>query len=404
MPVTDWKKRILSAALAVLTAVSILPVRADAMPVQEEKRYLALGDSITTGYMLGGEHFTSEAFVTITAEKNGYTPVNRAVDGNTSADILNELETGALDEEIERADLITITCGGNDLLRFLGDSFTVTLDEVWQTTSAGLNDISEKLGLDEYIPELSSIVRDAMEEPSETEEKEEHKEILMAMYAVFSSFVGAVDDSLAYVEKAKENATVWQLFLLRAYEDMVYRILDTAEKKLIDLTETEEFRKVLKEYTDRLDAIITYIRRHNEDVQIVVLNQYNPYHWFDTPACMVLRRFFERGIRPLNAVIMQNSKSGEYRVADVYTAFASEETCLANAVSDPLELDIHPNAAGHAVIADCLQGMLDRARQNSRVQKRKPATGVVYKNVSPPYGFAPRGGLSFSLHFMIPAD
>lgn len=82
----------------------MLPAAALADDVQDDPHYLALGDSISTGYTLGGGHFTDENFVNIVASADGYTVVNKAVDGNTAPGIYVQISEGALDAEITSAE------------------------------------------------------------------------------------------------------------------------------------------------------------------------------------------------------------------------------------------------------------------------------------------------------------
>lgn len=86
---------------------------------KEPVLYLALGDSITNGYIPGGSHFSEECFTQQIASENHFQLINKAVDGNTASGILDQLHTKELDQTIESAQLITITCGGNDLLASL---------------------------------------------------------------------------------------------------------------------------------------------------------------------------------------------------------------------------------------------------------------------------------------------
>lgn len=81
--------------------------------------YLALGDSISTGYKPGGSHFTTECFTHQIAAVNDLSLVSKAMDGNTASGILSQLQSKTLDETIRSAGLITITCGGNDMLASL---------------------------------------------------------------------------------------------------------------------------------------------------------------------------------------------------------------------------------------------------------------------------------------------
>lgn len=81
--------------------------------------YLALGDSISTGYKPGGSHFTTECFTHQIAAVTDLSLVSKAMDGNTASGILSQLQSKTLDETIRSAGLITITCGGNDMLASL---------------------------------------------------------------------------------------------------------------------------------------------------------------------------------------------------------------------------------------------------------------------------------------------
>jgi len=363
------RKRIFAAVLAAVIVFSALSTGISAVSLKNQKYYLALGDSITTGYIPGGEHLENTSFAALLSRQNGYIPVNKAVDGFTSADILSLIETGALDAEIEKAELITITCGGNDLLAFLGDSFTITLHEAWQGTAEGLNRIISLLGMDNHIPMIT-----VPDNSRQYESSSGNKMTIGFMYVLFSSFIDGIDDSLAWVNREKKNAPAWKQLLLRTYEDIAGSALHKAESMLTDLTESEKFQMALRAYTDHLNEMIEYIRDRNAHAQIVVLNQYNPYQWFDTPATSILRDFFDKGIRQLNAVIIQNAKSGRYRTADVYTVFAGSENCLSHAAAEPLELDVHPNAEGHARIAECLQEVLDWQWQKNRTKQNTEQT------------------------------
>ncbi len=82
---------------------------------------LALGDSITAGYGLNDRE--AECFVSLVAF-SGDTVINKAVDGNEAPDIINQLtdtenENYITPEDIASADIVTITCGGNDMMALL---------------------------------------------------------------------------------------------------------------------------------------------------------------------------------------------------------------------------------------------------------------------------------------------
>ena len=107
------KKRIVSLLLCLCLAVGLLPAGALAAPVS----YVALGDSITTGYGLGeGE----KAFPQLLAEANGLDLTDLAEDGLTGAELSAALQTDKeLQQAVAGADIITVTIGGNDLMNAL---------------------------------------------------------------------------------------------------------------------------------------------------------------------------------------------------------------------------------------------------------------------------------------------
>lgn len=105
------RKRMLAVLLSVVMVLGMLPVTASAGE-EDDSVYLALGDSITTGYAPDGK--VDDPFADQVAAAQGYELTNLAEDGETSASLLTKLTSGAID--VTNTDLITITIGGNDLM------------------------------------------------------------------------------------------------------------------------------------------------------------------------------------------------------------------------------------------------------------------------------------------------
>lgn len=112
------------------------------------------------------------------------------------------------------------------------------------------------------------------------------------------------------------------------------------------------FETTLASVGDNIKNIASYIKHVNPDATIIIANQYNPYKWLEGLYAAV-GVFFNGAVQDLNAEIAsaENGAGTLYSVVDVYSAFALSEDNLCNATSLPLNLDFHPNAAGHAVIA-----------------------------------------------------
>ena len=80
-------KKIFAALLALCLTFSVFGAFSEDAPV-----YLALGDSITTGY---GLKENEKSFPEIVARTKGYALVNRAVNGNTASGIIEQMKEPA---------------------------------------------------------------------------------------------------------------------------------------------------------------------------------------------------------------------------------------------------------------------------------------------------------------------
>ena len=123
------RRRIFATLLSLCLVLGLLPTAAFA---QDTISYVALGDSITTGYKLDDPD--AESFAAIIAAENGYELTNLAAEGATSADLLDVIQNEANAATLENADLITITIGGNDLMgalyEYLADGTDQTAEQI----------------------------------------------------------------------------------------------------------------------------------------------------------------------------------------------------------------------------------------------------------------------------------
>ena len=285
------KRRLLAILVCVCMLSTIFPLQVLA---QDKASYVALGDSITTGYGLIGDAETNKninSFAAKVARTNNLDLTNLAEDGETSASLLDKLtNTGNLDystvtEAIKTADVITITIGGNDLMD----------------------------ALYEYL-------------------------------ATRNSSLGTADQIAEKLAKGEFNAL--ELYLL------------------IGSIQGFDPSNALSTFESNLPKIINAIQDINADVPIVVTTQYDPYGHIDTSSLdgsikstiELVLAVFTSGVQALNDKIkVQNAG---YTVADVYSKFEERNTssvplCNARfAALDDYNLDFHPNADGHKVIAD----------------------------------------------------
>ncbi len=273
--------------------------------------YLALGDSITYGYEPGdtaaGKQLTDECFVSILAKDKGYTAINEGVIGNTAVGVLQQLNSGDFDSTIKDASIITLTCGGNDLMEVL-----------YQKTADSLN--ANKTTVKKYGEfDARRVIT------------------VLALSAIYPD------------KYSKDEVMTVQLALMA--------VLATGK-----LDESPEFQEALSEFIDTLNQVTSVIRSKNPDVKVFVSTQYNPYEHC-TSTLKALGTTLGKCAAILRQKIIDNASTGQYTVADVYTAFLGNTATYCNASDDPLQIDFHPSVAGHAAIAKCFEQVVPDASQ-----------------------------------------
>ena len=287
------RKRILSTLLALCLALSLLPASALAAG-GEQKSYVALGDSITTGY---GLTENETGFARQVADSNGYTLTNLAQDGATSTDLLEVVKSEANADTLKNADLITVTIGGNDLMDALYAYLAEKYNKQNSDTPITAEDVKASLAGEEGAVE-------------------EQKTMLVFAISNISNFQSSLIANSAY-------DTLWNNFV----------------------------------------EIIETIREINQNAQLIVANQYNPYSHLTAgiPGLDLssVISAFDSAVQVLNEAISSGETIAGYTVADVYTKFKEAESNPCNAsVSPSINLDFHPNATGHGLIADTISALL----------------------------------------------
>lgn len=122
-------------------------------------------------------------------------------------------------------------------------------------------------------------------------------------------------------------------------------------KFAIEFSELEsKVDKALKEYTENLNEIISYIHNKTSGV-IIVQTLYNPLDGIKKMD--KVSGYVGKQIDKLNDVIKGNAKTSkgeQYTVCDVAKSFEDKGAEYTNIT----HMDIHPNAEGHRVISKCL--------------------------------------------------
>lgn len=127
---------------------------------------------------------------------------------------------------------------------------------------------------------------------------------------------------------------------------------------------SDEARQAIAGLSQNLAQAVASIKAANPDATIVVANQYNPYGALEGTALDAVAETFEAGVGAMNAAIETAASGAE--VADVHAAFAasSESPCNAQVNGTQANLDFHPNALGHELIAQAVEGALPAAPED----------------------------------------
>ena len=105
------KKRILAVLLSAVLLLSLCTV---ALASADRPFYLVLGDSIAFGSGLANPR--EAVYGKVVADTNGYDYANYAVPGHTTANLMKRMENETVRDAIARADIISISIGGNNFL------------------------------------------------------------------------------------------------------------------------------------------------------------------------------------------------------------------------------------------------------------------------------------------------
>lgn len=114
-------KKILKSVLSLVVTICLVTIPSQSLAATLNKNtYVALGDSISTGY--GLEDRESDSFVSKIAKEYNLNLTNLSEDGMNTTIMLNLLNSNdensiAYKEAIKNADLITVSIGGNDLFQ-----------------------------------------------------------------------------------------------------------------------------------------------------------------------------------------------------------------------------------------------------------------------------------------------
>lgn len=130
-------KKFIAIVLSLVMCLSIFAVSVSA--VEDKPFYLVLGDSIAYGSGLGNA--PEACYGKIVSDTNGYEYSNRAVPGHTTTNLIDRLSLPEVIADLEKADIISISIGGNDFL--LGNLVGLIFDALVLNDYTQFDEIAE---------------------------------------------------------------------------------------------------------------------------------------------------------------------------------------------------------------------------------------------------------------------
>lgn len=286
-------KKLSTILMALFVFVATLSFHTPVSATTNQVSFVALGDSISTGYGLpgytpptvNGMPYASESFVEVLNATENFTTTNFAVDGLTSTQLAAASNPNNMSEMqkqvLQNTTMISITIGGNDLL------------------GAFYAEMGKQMGI--TVLDEANLLR-----------------IQNAIVIGASGIPGT-------------EQTFW---LTRALMSVAGGIESMAMALAGNLT-----------------IIIANLKTINPNARIVVQTIANPYKGLPNAGLVDI---LDLGVNAFNSIINSASIYLDYEVVDVYKAFNSSSEVLTNATNPNMPLDPHPNAAGHKVIANLL--------------------------------------------------
>ena len=305
----------------------------------QQRYYIALGDSISSGYGLAtpDESHSAIFFTLLKNERYVDDYVNFAADGFTTAMLLELLHglDGADLRVFRNARVITVNIGGNNiLLPFMNylaslriapgadsirDGAGGILSGVWGVISGVGNIIQESdlnaPGIADVISGVGGMVSGARDIIIGS------GEIISTSINIFSTFAGSFSPEL---RAELENAI-------------------------------EAFSEEIVAFSEEFIEIIAWLERNAPRATVIVNTVYNPIPQEVLWASLGISSATSELLEAMNGMIIQESKSRRYLVTDIHSHLSNQPNLKKfnlNPFAGNLSFDIvHPNAEGHSLIA-----------------------------------------------------
>ncbi|MCD8218181.1 MAG: InlB B-repeat-containing protein, partial [Clostridiales bacterium] len=251
-------RKMIDLLMAAVLCIGMFPISAKAQT--NTITYLALGDSITTGYGLSNpstEGFVAKFTTGIEGTDTTVDTDNEGVAGLTAKDLATALASGSYDSKIAEADVITITIGGNDLMAAFYECVATLYSSTYQTSCTSDN--------------VKAWLSDAFNNSTQVGQ----------IVAILSSETGAAELKTAISAAASECV-------------------------------------------ENIESIVGLIHAANQDAVILLANQYNPYASLSNIIYANISTLFATAVQGFNTLLSaSDTVITNCTIVDLYNANVS---------------------------------------------------------------------------------
>lgn len=239
------------------TKVTTTGNNAFTMPKGNSLKITAFGDSIAAGYGLDNQ---DDNYLSLFAKNISASLKNNAVSGYDSSDLVSLLSGGKTDADIENADIIIISIGGNDILHnneqivstikeaFLhgNEYFTEDINKIYSDFETNLKEI---FGYINQINPNAAIIIQTLYNPAL---KQGYKVAVIDASKLIDKYIVRLNQSIVAVSSDYENVFVFDVAdEMNKDADNFYNLktdFDIHPTKKGHLTLSELFTKCYNEY------------------------------------------------------------------------------------------------------------------------------------------------------------
>jgi lysophospholipase L1-like esterase len=315
-----------------IVCLSFLAISSVATP----RYFLALGDSVSSGYGLASHEESYSAIFYEFLYNEGYVDsyINMAVDGFTTTALLELLNNMDSKERrvFRNARIITVNIGGNNILapfkNYLSNLGVVSGVDTIRSGAGGI--VSGTLDIISGIRSgIETIIFDL----------EENKPLTPVVITGIGNVIAGTGNIITGTGEIISGSIDFFSIFLGSFSPELRNELENG----------------VQVFSDEFKEIITLIKKRAPKATLIVNTVYNPIPQEVLRASLGISSATNMLLESMNSIIIQESKARGYLVTDISTHFSNRLDIMQfniNPTIGSLSLDIvHPNAHGHNLIA-----------------------------------------------------